>query len=553
MKQVVFSLFLLIFSTAFLFAQSYPIGNRSVTYTDAARSNRSVPVVVQYPATVAGTDVAFAMGTFPVVIFGHGFAMSGDNYDNVWQTLVPQGYVVVLVNTETSLLGTSHSNFAGDLAFMAQKMQSENNTSTSPFFQKLTNKTAIMGHSMGGGATVLASANNTQIATTVTLAPAETDPSSISAALNTKVPSLVVVGEDDCVVPAGDGPTPIYNNFMGIPKAFVSIINGNHCNFSDGSSFNCNFGEGSSGCSNNYIDQQHAAMDAAILPWLNYWLKGSCAALSSFVTTIGGAAYNQTQTKTSLLNFGGRDLSVCQGSGAQFQSYAGGTNYVWSPTTGLSASNIARPIATPSTTTTYTVNFTNSNGCAVSDQVVVNVNALPAAAISSSVAPVGSTVTVCGTTGTQLQAQPSGNGYTYRWFKNGVFTGFTVPGGTVKKAGTYTVEVTRTSTGCKKMSAPLTIVVNPCKNEGSTSELEFSTLVAEIYPIPAHNQLTINYSSSSKAQLSIVDLLGRTLNVQQLPEGTQQSSLDISQLPAGQYMLVINNGTEIVSKNIVVQ
>lgn len=553
MKQIVSVLFLLIFSTVLLFAQNYPIGNRSITYTDAARSNRSVAVVVQYPATAAGTDVAFAAGTFPVVIFGHGFAMSGDNYDNIGQALVPQGYVVVLVNTETSLFGTSHGNFAGDLAFMAQKMQSENSTSTSPFFQKLTNKTAIMGHSMGGGATILAAANNTQIATTVTLAPAETDPSSISAALNTKVPSLVVVGEDDCVVPAADGPTPIYNNFTGIPKAFVSIINGNHCNFSDGSSFNCNFGEGSSGCSNSYIDQQHAAMNAAIFPWLNYWLKGNCTALSSFVTTIGGAAYNQTQTKTSLLNFGGRDLAVCQGSGAQFESYAGGSNYVWSPATGLSATNIARPTATPSATTTYTVNFTNSNGCAVSDQVVVTVNALPAAAISSSVAPVGSTVTVCGTTGTQLQAQPSGNGYTYRWFKNGVFTGYTVTGGTVKKAGTYTVEVTRTSTGCKKMSAPLTIVVNPCKNEGEASELEFTTLVAEVYPIPAHNQLTIDYSSSSTVQLSIVDLLGRTVSMQQLPEGTQQSNLDLSQLSAGQYMLLMNNGTEIVSKNIVVQ
>jgi len=51
-----------------------------------------------------------------------------------------------------------------------------------------------------------------------------------------------------------------------------------------------------------------------------------------------------------------------------------GSTYSWSPATGLSSTTIAQPTASPSTTTTYTVIVTGSNGCTSTDIVVVNVN-----------------------------------------------------------------------------------------------------------------------------------------------------------------------------------
>lgn len=49
--------------------------------------------------------------------------------------------------------------------------------------------------------------------------------------------------------------------------------------------------------------------------------------------------------------------SICQGSSSQLQANAGGGtgnfSYSWSPSTGLSATNIANPVATPTQTTTY--------------------------------------------------------------------------------------------------------------------------------------------------------------------------------------------------------
>ncbi|MEM7036159.1 MAG: hypothetical protein AAF570_04195, partial [Bacteroidota bacterium] len=60
----------------------------------------------------------------------------------------------------------------------------------------------------------------------------------------------------------------------------------------------------------------------------------------------------------------------------------------WSPATDLSDPNIANPVASPTTTTTYTFTATDANGCTASDDVVVNVNPLP-------VVDAGSDVNVC--------------------------------------------------------------------------------------------------------------------------------------------------------------
>lgn len=77
----------------FVHGQNFQIGQVSLSFTDASRSNRSVPVEVYYPADAAGTGVPFTTGvpTVPVVVFGHGFVMSWDAYANIWQSLVPGG------------------------------------------------------------------------------------------------------------------------------------------------------------------------------------------------------------------------------------------------------------------------------------------------------------------------------------------------------------------------------------------------------------------------------------------------------------------------------
>ncbi|MCB0516702.1 MAG: hypothetical protein KDD49_11610, partial [Bacteroidetes bacterium] len=131
------------------------------------------------------------------------------------------------------------------------------------------------------------------------------------------------------------------------------------------------------------------------------------------------------------------DATICVGGSAQINA-SGGTNYSWSPTTGLSNPYIANPIASPSVTTTYIVTVTNGNGCSDTDQVVVQVgNNLSVNA--------GSDVNVCGTSTVQLNA--TGGGSTYSWSPS---TGLSNPNianptATVSQTTTYTVTSTNGS------------------------------------------------------------------------------------------------------------
>jgi gliding motility-associated-like protein len=67
------------------------------------------------------------------------------------------------------------------------------------------------------------------------------------------------------------------------------------------------------------------------------------------VNTFGGLSITGTDT---ILEGGSSNLNA-----------SGGTTWVWSPTTSLSCSNCQSPVATPSTTTTYTLVATDANGC----------------------------------------------------------------------------------------------------------------------------------------------------------------------------------------------
>ncbi|MEJ6982334.1 PKD domain-containing protein [Pedobacter sp. P351] len=94
------------------------------------------------------------------------------------------------------------------------------------------------------------------------------------------------------------------------------------------------------------------------------------------------ASNNCTDTKTQTITVfeaptvnAGEDLRVLQGSGVQVNAYATGVNlsYIWSPAIGLSRTDIANPVASPSDDVTYTLTVTTSEGCSVSDEVFIKV------------------------------------------------------------------------------------------------------------------------------------------------------------------------------------
>jgi gliding motility-associated-like protein len=75
----------------------------------------------------------------------------------------------------------------------------------------------------------------------------------------------------------------------------------------------------------------------------------------------------------------GADVNICEGNSVTLNA-SGGDTYSWQPSTGLSATNIANPVASPIDSTAYVVTVTdNISGCSASDTVLINVARKPTA------------------------------------------------------------------------------------------------------------------------------------------------------------------------------
>lgn len=150
-------------------------------------------------------------------------------------------------------------------------------------------------------------------------------------------------------------------------------------------------------------------------------------------------------------NFNCSAPAVCQGQPITLTA-SSGSAYLWSPSTGLSATNTAQVIATPSVTTTYTVTDPN-NSCAAPATITINVNALPTAPIATALQ------LVCpGSTVASLQATAA-TGETVQWFA--AATGGTpLASSTTLVAGsTYYAQAVNTN-GCSSTTTAVVAATN---------------------------------------------------------------------------------------------
>ena len=264
-------LFFCLLSSVF-FAQ-FQIGHLPSIFTDPARNYRAINVEIYYPATTAGDFAPLAAGQFPFVVFGHGFVMDHTAYANITEALISEGYILIYVETEGGFAPV-HGDFGLDLAFMADHFYDENANAASLFYSSILDRCAIMGHSMGGGATWLAASTSTSVDCIAGLAPAETNPSAIAAASNVTVPAIVLSGSSDAVTAPADNHTPIFESTASDCKYFVNIIDGSHCGYANSGSL-CDFGEllfmGLS------REEQQQITHELLLAWFDVYLRDNAA------------------------------------------------------------------------------------------------------------------------------------------------------------------------------------------------------------------------------------------------------------------------------------
>lgn len=165
-----------------------------------------------------------------------------------------------------------------------------------------------------------------------------------------------------------------------------------------------------------------------------------CSQTDTVVVTV-----NPLPTATALA-----DTTLCAGKSKKL-SAGGGTSYAWLPTAGLSVANIDNPVATPLSTTTYTVTVTNSFNCNATSSVVITVNNLP-------LANAGTDASICPGASTTLNAS---GGISFSWLP---ITGLTNPAINNPAANptattTYTITVTDAN-GCSNTDS-VKVIINP--------------------------------------------------------------------------------------------
>ena len=281
MKRNTLITLLFIFIGTISEAQPFLIGHKQQVFIDASRSNRTIDAEIYYPANSSGDDVPVANGTFPTLVFGHGFVMTWNSYDYLWNGIVPAGYILVFPKTEGSF-SPSHTDFGKDIAFLVDAMKLEGLNQSSIFYNAVSDKSAAMGHSMGGGSAFLSIQYNNSITALATLAAAVTNPSSVSAASGIQIPSLTIAGANDCIAPTSDHQTPMYSALSSSCKTYINILEASHCQFA-GTSFTCSFGEATClPAAAITADVQHDLTLQLLLPWLANYLKNDCAAGAQF-------------------------------------------------------------------------------------------------------------------------------------------------------------------------------------------------------------------------------------------------------------------------------
>jgi dienelactone hydrolase len=197
---------------------------------------------VHYPGTSSAVNapVDSSSGPLPVLAFGHGFLSPVSLYLSTGAHLASWGMVVILPQSQGGLL-PNHSAFALDLVASMDWLAAQATVAGSPWQGAIDGeRRAVAGHSMGGGCALLAAKNDSRIRAVIGQAAANTNPSSIAAAVDVRCATRLIVGSQDTIVPPSSTST-MYPNLSG-PAQSITITGGFHCGFIDSAIAFCDSG-----------------------------------------------------------------------------------------------------------------------------------------------------------------------------------------------------------------------------------------------------------------------------------------------------------------------
>ncbi len=248
-------------------------------------------------------------------------------------------------------------------------------------------------------------------------------------------------------------------------------------------------------------------------------------------------------TYSQVIADAGADHTLCNGEtvtiGGAPTATGGSTDYTyaWTPTAGLDDATKANPMATPNTTTSYTVEVTdNLSGCTLAtDEVVITINPIPLVTMTD-------IATMCSENGKHPLTEGSPTGGVYSGI--GV-TETTVGSGiyefdpSVAGAGAHTIDYTYTDAGSSCLSsASTTINVELCT--GIEDELleTFS-----LYPNPSDGQVTIEglVNENELVSVAVYDKLGKVVYQTEALGKKLGQGIDLGNLTKGIYFVKLKS------------
>ncbi len=193
-------------------------------------------------------------------------------------------------------------------------------------------------------------------------------------------------------------------------------------------------------------------------------------ATTSYVVQVSNGGCVNTDTVLVVISQpvvdAGDNAAICAGGSTQLQASGNGT-FLWSPANGLSATDIASPVAQPAITTMYTVTLSDSVNCTAVDSVLVTVNPLPTV-------DAGADTSACINEQITLGGSPTGpTGSTYSWSPAAGLNNITVanPLATIAGTATYTVTVTDGNTCVASDSVTINALAIPDVDAGPDTSI----------------------------------------------------------------------------------
>jgi len=195
----------------------------------SAAEGPPLPVRLDYPAERAGGGAPpdQAGGPWPLLVFGHGTGAAPAVYE-AWLALLAS-WGLVVVSPQTALEGPLDP-LAADLGAALDAALLASGASTGPLAGLVDGeRLALAGHSLGGGAAVVAAAARPDLDAVVALSPWDAPPELAAvppsvAAASLQAPLLVVVGSEDTITPPADDAGPIYEAAQSVARLRELVV-----------------------------------------------------------------------------------------------------------------------------------------------------------------------------------------------------------------------------------------------------------------------------------------------------------------------------------------